>query len=256
MAIVTEAVPYRDRATELTGAFFLEDTRTDRRPGILVVHGGAGLDDHAKGRARRFAGLGFVVFACDMYGNGVAGSRERILARIAELRAAPSKLLERVRAGLEVLAAHPQVAGGLAAVGYCFGGMTVLELARSGAPLAGIVSVHGSLQTAHPAQPGAVQAKILVCHGACDPHVPTPHVSEFIAEMNQARADWQLNIYGGALHGFTHETPSATPGVAYNASADARAGEAIKTFFSEIFGACESSGGFPHLDTFARDSVA
>ena len=241
MAIVTEAVHYRDGATELTGALFGEDTRTDRRAGILVVHGGAGLDDHAKGRARGFAELGFVVFACDMYGDGVAGGRERIMAQIAELRAAPMKLCQRARAGLDVLAAHPQVDGRFAAVGYCFGGMTVLELARSGAELAGIVSVHGSLQTADPAQPGAIKAKILVCHGALDPHVPTPQVTSFMEEMNQAGADWQLNVYGGALHGFTHKTPSATPGVAYNASADTRSGEAIKTFFREIFGTRENS---------------
>lgn len=235
MAIVTEAIHYRDGATELTGTLFIEDTRTDRRAGILVVHGGAGLDDHAKGRARGFAELGFVVFACDMYGNGVAGSRERIMARIAELRAAPSKLCQRARAGLDVLAAHPQVDGRLAAVGYCFGGMTVLELARSGAGLAGIVSVHGSLQTSQPAQRGAIKAKILVCHGALDPHVPTPHVTEFTDEMNRAGADWQLHIYGGALHGFTHETPSTMPGVAYNASADARSSAAIRNFLAEVF---------------------
>lgn len=243
MAIVMESVHYRDGTTDLTGALFGEDTRTDRRAGILVVHGGAGLDDHAKGRARGFAELGFVVLACDMYGNGVAGSRERIMARIAELRAAPSNICKRARAGLDVLAAHPQVDGRLAAVGYCFGGMTVLELARSGAELAGIVSVHGSLQTAHPAQRGAIKAKILVCHGALDPHVPTPHLIEFMEEMNRAGADWQLNVYGGAMHGFTHETASSTPGVAYNAVADARSSAAIWNFLAELFDA--GKGAFP-----------
>ena len=241
MAIVTEAVHYRDGSSELTGALFREDTRTDRRAGILVVHGGSGLDDHAKSRARGFAELGFVVLACDMYGEGVAGSRERIMAQIAELRAAPMKLCQRARAGLDVLAAHPQVDGRFAAVGYCFGGMTVLELARSGADLAGIVSVHGSLQTSQPAEPGAIKAKVLVCHGALDPHVPTPHVTGFMEEMNQAGGDWQLNVYGGALHGFTHKTPSAMPGVAYNPTADARSGEAIELFFREIFRTRENS---------------
>lgn len=241
MAIVKEAVAYRDGDTELTGALFRDDTRTDRRPGILVVHGGAGLDDHAKGRARGFAELGFVALACDMYGNGVAGSRERVMARIGELRAEPAKLCARARAGLNMLTTHPEVDGRLAAVGYCFGGMTVLELARSGADLAGVVSVHGSLQTSQPARPGAIKAKILVCHGALDPHVPAPDVTAFMEEMNSAGADWQLNVYGGALHGFTHETPSTMPGVAYNASADARSAEAIKTFFREIFEARENS---------------
>ena len=241
MAIITEAVHYRDGATELTGALFRDETRTDRRPGILVVHGGAGLDGHAKRRARGFAELGFVAFACDMYGNGVARSRERIMARIAELRASRESLCRFARAGLDVLAAHPQVDGRLAAVGYCFGGMTVLELARSGAELAGVVSVHGSLQTSQPPHLGAIKAKILVCHGALDPHVPAAHVTAFMEEMNSAGADWQLNVYGGALHGFTHETPSTTPGVAYNASADALSGEAIKTFLREIFDGGEKS---------------
>lgn len=237
MAIVAEVARYGDGATEMTGAFFREDTRSDRRPGILVVHGGAGLDDHAKGRAAQFAQLGFVALACDMYGHGVAGIRERVMARIAELRASRDSLCRCARAGLEVLRGHPQVDGRLAAVGYCFGGMTALELARSGAELAVVVSVHGSLQTSQPAQRGAVKAKILVCHGALDPHVPAPHVTAFTEEMITAGADWQLNVYGGALHGFTHETPSSTPGVAYNAVADARSSAAIRAFLAEVFDA-------------------
>lgn len=241
MAILSKVVAYRDGETELTGAMFWDAARGDARPGILVVHGGAGLDDHARGRARGFAELGYVAFACDMYGNGVAGYRERIMAKIMELRGDVAKLCQRARTGIDVLAAHPQVDGRIAAVGYCFGGMTVLEVARSGMNLAGVVSVHGSLQTPQPAQPGTPKPKILVCHGALDPHVPAPHVTAFVEEMNQAGADWQLIVYGGALHGFTHETPSTTPGVAYNASADARSGEAIKTFFAEIFGQRENS---------------
>src|SRR4029077_15568786 len=123
---------YRDGDTELTGQFRWDTERGDKRPGILVVHGGAGLDAHAKDRARRLAELGFVAFSCDMYGNGVAGNRERVMARIAELREDTAKLCRRAHAGIQVLAAHPQVDGRLAAVGYCFGGMVVLELARSG----------------------------------------------------------------------------------------------------------------------------
>ena len=113
--------------------------------------------------------------------------------------------------------------------------MTVLELARAGADLAGVVSVHGSLTSAHPAHSGTIKARILVCHGALDPHVPMPNVTAFVEEMNQAGADWQLIIYGGAMHGFTHESGPTRPGVGYNAAADARSTIAMKDFFVEVF---------------------
>jgi dienelactone hydrolase len=235
MALQTKGIQYRDGDTELAGDLVWDESRRGRRPGILVVHGGAGLDEHAKGRARQFAELGFVVFGCDMYGAGVAGNRERIMARLKEFRTDRAKLCARARAGLEVLAAQPVTDGRMAAVGYCFGGMTLLELARSGAELAGVVSVHGSLDTPHPAAAGSVKAKILVCHGAIDPHVPMAQVNGFVDEMNGAGADWQLIAYGGAMHGFTHEKGPYSPGVAYNPQADARSAAAIREFFGEIF---------------------
>lgn len=235
MRMNTQTIAYRDGDTELTGQFAWDVERSDKRPGILVVHGGAGHDAHAKGRAGRLAELGYVAFACDMYGNGVAGNRERVLVRIAELRDDSARLCQRARTGIDVLASHPQVDGRIAAVGYCFGGMVVLELARSGASLAGAVSVHGRLSTRCPAQAGAVQAKILVCHGALDPHVPIAHVNAFVQEMNEAGADWQLVVYGGAMHGFTHQTGPAIAGVAYHALADARSATAIHSFFVELF---------------------
>jgi dienelactone hydrolase len=237
MPINAQTIGYRDGDTELSGLLAWDDSRDHRRPGILVVHGGAGLDNHAKGRARRFAELGFVVFACDMYGNGIAGNRERVMARIMELRSDHAALCQRARAGIDVLSAQPRVDGRIAGVGYCFGGMTVLELARSGMELAGVISVHGSLDTSQPAQPGMVKAKILVCHGALDPHVPVTHVSAFVEEMNRAGADWQLIVYGGAMHGFTHEAGPAVPGVAYHAQTDARSAVAMQSFFIELFGA-------------------
>src|ERR1700722_119930 len=177
MQFATKPVTYKDADTTLNGIFFWFENQTTKRPGVLVIHGGAGLDDHAKNRARRFAELGYVAFACDMYGEGVAGSRERIMARIAELRAEPERLPRRANAGIEVLRSHPLTNAPIAAIGYCFGGMTVLELARSGAPLSGIVSVHGSLDTKRPATPDNIKAKILVCHGALDPHVPLTQVT-------------------------------------------------------------------------------
>ena len=146
MQIATKPLTYKDADTTLNGIFFWDDSQTTKRPGVLVVHGGGGLDDHAKNRARRFAELGYIAFACDMYGEGVAGNRERIMACIAELRAEPDRLPRRATAALDALKSHPLTNAHIAAVGYCFGGMTVLELARSGAPITGIVSVHGSLR--------------------------------------------------------------------------------------------------------------
>jgi dienelactone hydrolase len=235
MQIATKPVTYKDADTTLNGIFFWDESLTTKRPGVLVVHGGAGLDDHAKNRALRFAELGYVAFACDMYGEGVAGNRERIVACITELRAESDRLPRRATAGLDVLRTHLLTSHHIAAVGYCFGGMTVLELARSGAPIDAIVSVHGSLDTKHPSAPAGIKAKLLVLHGALDPHVPLPHVTAFADEMKIANADWQLIIFGNAQHGFTHEDKWNVPGVAYHAPSDARSWRAIECFFSEIF---------------------
>lgn len=242
MAPVSQTIEYRDVDTQLSGLLFTDPARQKKRPGLFLVHAGTGLDDHAKGRAKSYAELGFIAFACDMYGPGVIGNRERIMATLGEMRGDPAKHCQRARAGLEVLTAHPQVDGRVAAIGYCFGGMTVLQMARIGMNLAAAVSVHGSLATVQPAIAGAIKAKILVCHGALDPHVPMPHVTAFVDEMKEAGADWQLIMYGGALHGFTHQAPSPFPGVAYNAAADTRSTVAIKEFFTELFGPPSSWG--------------
>jgi len=264
MNLTSKAISYHDGDTELSGWLLFDASAGDRRPGILVVHGGAGLDDHAKSRARSFAEQGYVAFACDMYGAGVAeGGRSRIMPLILQLCSQPEKLRQRASAGLHVLRNHPLVdSSRLAGVGYCFGGMTVLELARGGADLSAAISVHGSLQPARliaqthtpkpatdeaspaaassganseePSKP-SILARILVCHGALDPHVPMAHVTAFAEEMAAARADYQLIIYGNALHGFTHETASNTPGVAYNEPADVRSSGHIRVFLDEVF---------------------
>ena len=124
----------------------------------------------------------------------------------------------------------------MAVVGYCFGGMIALEYARSSATIAGVVSVHGNLETTSPAEPSSIRARILVCHGALDPHVPMSQVTAFAEEMKNAGADYQLIVYGNAMHGFTHETATGQhPGVRYDAHADARSSVAIQDFFRELF---------------------
>jgi dienelactone hydrolase len=235
-AIATRTLPYSDLDTPLTGVFYWNDSQSGRRPGILLIHGGAGLDEHAREQARRYAELGYAVFACDMYGDGVAGDRALVMACLTALRDDPALLARRGQAGLTALSRCPEVDGPVAAIGFCFGGMAALTLARSGASLAGVVSIHGSLTTSKPAERGAVTAKILVCHGATDPHVPMSDVATFTDEMNRADADWQLIIYGRAMHGFTHKhvAPGAMPGVAYDPVADARSFTATSTFLAGV----------------------
>ncbi len=234
LQLLATTVAYTDGDTQLTGVLYRGGNWPGRRPGILLVHGGAGLDEHAREQAQRYAALGYVVFACDMLGDGIAGNRERVIGCLTALRDDPALLARRASAGLSVLADCPQASGPFAAVGFCFGGMAVLTLARAGAGLAGVVSVHGSLTASAPAAPGAVTAKVLVCHGAMDPHVPLADVTAFAEEMNGAGADWQLIMYGGAQHGFTHQqaVPGAVPGVAYDPAADARSFAAATAFLA------------------------
>lgn len=237
MRLVTEPVAYRDGDARLSGFLTIDADQVGTRPGVLVVHGGAGVDDHARGRARRFAEAGFAVFACDMYGEGVTGNREQIMRRIGEFRANRPAVVRRVQAALDLLSSRPEVDGRLAAVGYCLGGMIVLEYARSGSTITGVVSVHGNLSTASPAEPSSIRARILVCHGALDPHVPMSQVTAFADEMKHAGADYELIVYGSAMHGFTHETAAGQqPGVMYHAQTDARSSNAIQGFFTDLFG--------------------
>jgi dienelactone hydrolase len=234
-SVVTRELHYDDRDVRLAGVLCTSGTHHGPRPGILLVHGGAGLDEHALDQAGRYAGLGYAVLACDMFGEGVAGDREKIMACLLAFRDDPAFLARRAQAGLIALSGCPEVNGKTAAVGFCFGGMAALTLARSGADIAGAVSIHGSLATTAKAKPGAVRARILACHGAADPHVPMDHVVAFSEEMDQAGADWQLVVYGNAAHGFTHKhaVPGATPGVAYDQAADERSFAATGTFLAE-----------------------
>lgn len=234
MALTTRDLRYTDGDTELTG-HLVSDPGQHARPGILVIHGGGGLDDHARSQARRYAELGYVVFACDMFGDGVAGDRERIMAVLTSLRGDPSLLARRAQAGLSALLEAGAVNAPCAAIGFCFGGMAALTLARSGADLAGVVSMHGSLRTSRPAEAGVIRARVLVCHGALDPHVPMADVVTFVEEMNQAGVDYQVIVYGGAMHGFTHADAitGARPGVEYHARTDQRSFAAASAFLTE-----------------------
>jgi dienelactone hydrolase len=232
--LTTRTVAYADQDTPLTGELHW-DTDGVPRPGILLIHGGGGLDDHARGQAARYAALGYVVFACDMLGDGVRGNRERVMGALTALRDDPGLLVRRALAGVAELAGCGLAREPVAAVGFCFGGLAALTMARSGTDLAAAVSIHGSLATTRPAEPGAVTARVLACHGALDPHVPMADVTRFAEEMDHAEADWQLIIYGGAMHGFTHRDAvlGAIPGVAYHPLADERSFAATRAFLAD-----------------------
>jgi dienelactone hydrolase len=233
MSPTASPLHYTDHGTPLTGALYRGDAELREQPGILLVHGGAGLDVHAREQAERWAALGYVVLAGDMYGDGVAGNRDRVVAAVTALRDDPALLVRRGEAGLARL--RPETDGRVAVIGYCFGGMAALTLARAGLDLEAAVSIHGSLTTSRPADVGGVKASVLVCHGASDPHVPMEHVAAFCREMEDAGADWRITIYGGAVHGFTHRhaTPGGTPGVAYDERADRRSFTDVRRFLTE-----------------------
>lgn len=235
----TQSIEYRDGDVTLRGFLAFDDQMFEKRPGVLVMPEAFGLGTHAKGRAARLAALGYVALAGDPYGNGreVRDLQEAITLATA-LRADPAKFRQRARAALDKLASLPQVdSDRLAAIGYCMGGSFVLELARDGAPLKGVVSFHGALETQRPAVAGQVKAKVLVCHGAEDPFVPPAQVNAFAEEMTRAGVDWQLISYGGTVHSFTNPEAGSlnTPGLAYNKRSDERSWKAMRMFFDEIF---------------------
>lgn len=237
----TETLKYKDGDVTLHGFLAFDDQKSGKRPGILVMPEAFGLGAHAKQRAERLAGLGYVALAGDPYGEGVeVGTLPEAMKLMTPLREDNAKFRKRIRAALDALAAHPQVdPNRLAAIGYCMGGTCSLEMARDGAPLKGIVSFHGGLETQSPGEAGKVKAKILVCNGADDPFVPPAHVNAFAEEMTKAKADWQVINYGGAVHSFTNPDADGrgVPGLAYNKSVDERSWKAMLAFFDEIFAA-------------------
>jgi dienelactone hydrolase len=239
-AIRTETVEYREGNVTLEGFLAYDDALTARRPGVLVVHEWNGLGDYVKGRARELAALGYVAFAADIYGKGVRPkTAEESAKESAIYRADRSLMRRRANAGLAELLRQPLVdPKRVAAIGYCFGGGVVLELARGGADIAGVVSFHGMLDTQNPADAKNIRAKVLALQGAEDPVAPIATVAAFEKEMDDAHVDWYLVIYGNTVHGFTNPANGTDPskGVAYNVESDGRSWREMRDFFGEIFG--------------------
>jgi dienelactone hydrolase len=234
----TQDIDYRADAVHLRGYLAFDETITGRRPGVLVFHEGLGLGDFAMARARMLAGLGYVAFAADMFGDRrQARNLQEVANLVGGLRNDPHELRVRGHAALAALAALPRVdATKLAAIGFCFGGTVVLELARDGADLAAVVSFHGVLSTRIPAAPGRVKARVLVCTGADDPLAPPEQVRAFEDEMRSAEVgDWQLISYGNTLHGFTNPAAdgSMMRTARYSAQADRRSWASMRDWLGE-----------------------
>lgn len=242
--VKSQLVEYKDGDQVLEGYLAYDDASTAKRPGILVVHAWMGLDDNAKKRADMLAALGYVAFAADIYGKGVRPKDKDEAGKLAGTYKKDRALLRRrVNAGLTAMNAQKLVdTSKTAAIGYCFGGTTVLELARSGAKVSGVVSFHGGLDSPTPADGKKISSKVLVLHGAADPFEKPNDFAAFQKELADAKVDWSLVSYGGAVHCFTDATAGndASKGCAYDANADKRSWQAMRDFFEELFAAKKS----------------
>jgi len=239
-AIQTKTIEYEQGGVTLEGVLVYEDTVSALRPGVVVVHQWMGLGEYEIERARMLVELGYVAFCADIYGKGVRPASAAEAGEQATLYRSDRALMRaRAQAGLDVLKSQVFVdAGRTAAIGYCFGGGVVLELARSGAELDAVVSFHGNLDTPDSADASNIQCRVLVCHGAADPHVPMEQVIAFHDEMEAAGVDYELDMYGGAVHAFTHwnlEGADPATGAAYNEAADKSSWAAMQRLFGECF---------------------
>lgn len=235
---------YQHGDVPLKGYLVWDDEVEGKRPGVLVVHEWWGLNDYARRRADQLAELGYVAFAVDMYGNGKVTEHPAEAGKWSgEVRKNVAEWQQRALLGLDILREHELVdSDRLAAIGYCFGGATVLQMAYSGADLDGVVSFHGALPVAETGQADAIKAKILVCHGADDGFTPEDQIKKFRAALSDAGVDWQMVYYGNARHSFTN--PGADKhgiaGLKYDKHADERSWQQMQDFFGEIFSSGQS----------------
>lgn len=236
--IVTRTVEYKEGNTILEGFLAYDDAKKEKRPGVLVVHEWNGLGDYVKKRTQDLAKLGYVAFAADIYGRGVRPADPKASGETSSIYKKNRTLFRaRLLAGLEEVKKQKEVdPKRLAAIGYCFGGTGVLELARTGADVRGVVSFHGGLDSPTPEDGKKIKAKVLVLHGADDPFVSERDIKNFENELRSGGVDWQLIKYSKAVHTFTNPAAGSDPskGSAYNADADRRSWAAMMAFFKEV----------------------
>lgn len=237
--VKVKEVVYKDGSDTLKGYLAWDDAKKGKRPGVMVVHEWWGLDDYAMHRAKMLAEEGYVAFAADMYGPGKvtthADDAKGWMMQIVQNQDAWQK---RALLGLEQLKKSPMVDDSkLAAIGYCFGGATVMQMTYAGADLDGVVSFHGSLPPASPEQAAKIQSKVLIAHGDADPFIPAERITKFKQALSDANVDWEMDVYANTKHGFTN--PGAgkfgMDALAYNEKADKRSWARMKEFFAEIF---------------------
>ena len=238
MAIVSNTVGYLDGDVLLEGFFAFDDSIVGRRPAVLINHTWAGRDDFVAEKAKKLAALGYVGFAVDMYGKGVLGSCPEENAKLMQPFMDNRQMLQkRMHAALYAVKLLPWVDDNkIAAMGFCFGGLCSLDLARAGADLKGVVSFHGLLGAPVNTDRNAIKAKILALHGHDDPLGPVEQVLAFEREMTEAGADWQLHTFGNTMHAFTNPAANNPDfGTVYQPDADRRSWLEMENFLAEIF---------------------
>jgi dienelactone hydrolase len=232
-------VEYLEGETTFDGLMVVDTDSPKPRAGVVIFHQWAGPTDHERNVARDLAALGYAAFVADVYGKGVRPeTQEQRVELVTRYKTDRALLRARAEASLEALAGQPDVDDQrLAAIGYCFGGTTAIELARAGAKLAGVVSFHGGLDSPTPRDGRNIRCKVLALHGADDPYVPAADLSAFESEMRTHAVDWQLVKYGGAVHAFTQKESGSdnSTGAAYNEHAAARSWQALLDFLKELF---------------------
>jgi dienelactone hydrolase len=239
-AVVVKPVPYEIEGEAFEGLLIYDDAVTTPRPGLLMVPNWLGVSEDSAKKAARAAGDKYVVFMADMYGKAVRPTNaDEAKAAATLVRGDRPLMRKRAQAAVEVLKAQTaQVAmdvSKLGAIGFCFGGGAVLELARSGAELKGFVSFHGNLDTPNPNDAQNIKAPVLVLHGADDPSVSPEQLDGFVAEMKAAKTDWQLVSYGGAVHSFTNPQANVPGRNEYHPLVAVRAFKAMDDLFAEVF---------------------
>ena len=236
MAIVNRLVDYQDQGVALQGRVYHDDSVSGARPVVLVAHQWGGRSDFTDGHAEALAKLGYIGFALDLFGTGVRGSTvEECSALIAPFMQDRAKLARRVQAGLATARTLPGAdASRIAAIGFCFGGLTVLDLARSGADIRGVVSFHGLLKpNGLPQHP--IKAKVLVLHGDADPMAPVEDYLALRGELDDAGADWQVHVYGKTLHAFSDPGANMPQmGIRHSPAAERRSNQALRDFLAEV----------------------
>jgi dienelactone hydrolase len=241
-ALIGTEISYSAGATTMKGYLAYDDAIAGRRPGVLVVHEWWGQNEYARKRARMLAELGYTALAVDMYGDGKLATHPEDAGKFSgELRNNLTEATARFEAAMKLLRLHPTVEPGkIAAIGYCFGGGIVLEMARRGFNLRAVASFHGSLGTEHPTRKGMIKAKLLVANGADDPFTTPEQVAAFKQEMDAADVDYRFINYPGAKHSFTN--PDADKlgkqfnlPLAYNKAADEASWQALQELFREAF---------------------